>query len=242
MARRAEANAGLDIIPIPRFLSGDLTSLLCSRALPASFFLLVALAKLQSLANFVAQASPAQTAMDTLGFYAACLHRLAGVVFMALVVAFFIVRLNPVRSSRNLVHIVVALLGSFMMTVVAVAPMHGASNSLTVIATVIMVAGTAITAAALLFLRRSFSITPEARQLVTKGMYSFVRHPMYLGEILGSLGMVLLAISPFTVSIFALFVLLQIKRMDYEERILQQAFPDYGRYKRQTARLIPGVY
>jgi protein-S-isoprenylcysteine O-methyltransferase Ste14 len=238
---QAQASTSTQIRVSP-LLSEDLISLFCGRVLPASFFLLVALAKMESLRSFLAQTTAAGTWLDAVGFYASCLNRLTGAIFMALVVAFFIIRLKPRRSSHNVIHIGVALLGSFMMTAVAIAPMSETPNALTVIATVIMVSGTLITAAALLFLRRSFSITPEARQLVTSGMYSLVRHPMYLGEILGSLGMVLAAVSPFTVAIFTVFVLLQVRRMDYEERILEQAFPDYRLYKQQTPRLIPGVY
>ena len=34
----------------------------------------------------------------------------------------------------------------------------------------------------LLYLRRSLSIIPEARRLVTGGPYRFIRHPLYAGR------------------------------------------------------------
>ena len=40
----------------------------------------------------------------------------------------------------------------------------------------------------LAYLRRSFSIVPEARRLVTGGPYALSRHPVYLGEIIGAMG------------------------------------------------------
>jgi len=33
-----------------------------------------------------------------------------------------------------------------------------------------------------------------------------------------------------------------ILKMEYEEDLLQKHFPDYASYRKQTARLIPGVY
>ena len=35
---------------------------------------------------------------------------------------------------------------------------------------------------------------------------------------------------------------LQIMRMNYEEKVLREAFPEYDEYAKETARIIPGVY
>lgn len=216
--------------------------MLGGRVLPAAFCLLIGLARIQEFGLFVALRPDTTGWLETAGFYAACIHKLSAIVFMAMVITCFVIRAMPIRSARNPVQIAVALLGSFMMTAVAMAPQSATSPLLTIGAAVVMVVGSVFTAIALLFLGRSFSITPEARKLVTGGLYSIVRHPMYLGEMLGSLGMLMQALAPWTVLVFAAFCLMQVKRMDYEESVLQRVFPDYALYKRRTARLLPGLY
>ena len=64
------------------------------------------------------------------------------------------------------------------------------------------------------------AVLPEARGLVTTGAYRLVRHPLYLGEFVAMFGAMLPLLAPLTVSIFALFSLLQATRMVLEERVL----------------------
>jgi len=48
-----------------------------------------------------------------------------------------------------------------------------------------------------------------------------------------------------SVEAFALFLaqsFCQILRMNYEESVLGAAFPAYADYRRQTARMLPGLY
>ena len=244
MARRADASIfWLDQARVqPRPLGLDLPALLFGRALPATFYLMIVLVRLQELARFVVQPRVQGDWLLTTGFYAACVHKVAAIAFLSMVVACFVIRLNPVRAARDPLQIGVAILGSFLMTLVAMAPQAPTAPIFTVISALIMLAGSVFTAIALRFLGRSFSITPEARQLVTGGLYSVVRHPMYLGEMLGSAGLLLQALSPFTMIVFIAFCALQVKRMEYEEKVLQQVFPDYTLYRMKTARLIPKVY
>ena len=50
---------------------------------------------------------------------------------------------------------------------------------------------------------------PEARRLVTGGLYGLVRHPIYLGEIVGGAGLTLQAFSWPAFVIYLLFVAIQ---------------------------------
>lgn len=91
--------------------------------------------------------------------------------------------------------------------------------------------GTCITVTALYTLRSSFSIMTEARVLVTKGIYSYIQHPMYLGEYIAAFGSALLRSSPEKWLIYFLFVILQWIRLKNEEKKLKKSFKKYEEYK-----------
>jgi protein-S-isoprenylcysteine O-methyltransferase Ste14 len=84
----------------------------------------------------------------------------------------------------------------------------------------------------------------EGHELVTSGIYRVLRHPSYLGLLVGSLGWALAFRSIIGVIITALFLIPLIARMNAEERLLAGAFgADYAAYRARTKwRLLPGVY
>ena len=78
--------------------------------------------------------------------------------------------------------------------------------------------------------------------LVQSGIYGHVRHPLYLGLILGALGWSLFAASTlalaFTVAL-AVFLDLKSRR---EEAWLRERYPVYVHYARRVKRFVPGIY
>jgi protein-S-isoprenylcysteine O-methyltransferase Ste14 len=91
-------------------------------------------------------------------------------------------------------------------------------------------------------LGRCFGVLPDVRGLVTRGPYRFVRHPLYLGELTASLGMVVGASERLLpAAALVLSIVFQLIRTHFEERTLRAEFPEYETYAARTKRLIPGV-
>ena len=91
--------------------------------------------------------------------------------------------------------------------------------------------------------RREVTIEPNQR-VITTGLYRWVRHPAYAGNLLiyGALGLALGSWVSAATALTAAFVGL-LPRIKLEERTLEHAFgPAYVDYERATARLIPHLW
>jgi protein-S-isoprenylcysteine O-methyltransferase Ste14 len=83
-------------------------------------------------------------------------------------------------------------------------------------------------------------VLPEQR-LVTGGIYSRVRHPIYAGDLLLLLGLELALNSWLVVGVLAP-LLVVLRRSRIEEALLARTFGDYEAYRGQTKRFIPYLY
>ena len=113
---------------------------------------------------------------------------------------------------------------------------------LQVLADFLIIAGTIGSLVAVSRLGASFSVMPEARKLVTRGPYTVIRHPLYLAEMIGVLGLVLQFQQPWATLVGAAVFGLQYWRTVFEERVLMQAYPDYTNYRARTWRFLPYVF
>jgi protein-S-isoprenylcysteine O-methyltransferase Ste14 len=107
-----------------------------------------------------------------------------------------------------------------------------------------LIAGLLVVGIGFFGLGRTLTVSPVPKsdgQLVTSGMYSKVRHPIYSGLLLLALGIVLDAgYWPQLVLFVFLFVLLNAKA-NYEEELLKQKYPDYKKYAVHTPRFFPRI-
>ncbi len=84
-------------------------------------------------------------------------------------------------------------------------------------------------------LGKHFSTLPRARGLVTKGLYSRLRNPVYLFSTLSTIGAILPSKSILQYLFLTTIMVLQLIRSSKEERILKQKFGKrYSQYKAQT--------
>jgi protein-S-isoprenylcysteine O-methyltransferase Ste14 len=82
----------------------------------------------------------------------------------------------------------------------------------------------------------------EGGTLVTSGVYRWVRHPIYTGLILGTLGWSLWRENLLGVGLAVLlFVFFDLKSRR-EERWLMEAYSGYAEYRHHVKKLIPFVY
>ncbi|HEX8949967.1 MAG TPA: isoprenylcysteine carboxylmethyltransferase family protein [Dissulfurispiraceae bacterium] len=106
----------------------------------------------------------------------------------------------------------------------------------------LVLTGNFIVLAGITCLRRSFSITVEAREPVYEGIYQYVRHPLYLGESVATLGVLLFRCSKANIFLTALFIACQAFRAQLEERKLLAAFPSYWEYRQRTGAVFPKLW
>ena len=81
----------------------------------------------------------------------------------------------------------------------------------------------------------SFSVRPDARQLVTRGLYSKLRHPVYVFGSLAWLGALLTLLGWQALIIWLVVVVIEIGRARREERVLAEKFgAEYEAYRSRT--------
>jgi protein-S-isoprenylcysteine O-methyltransferase Ste14 len=175
------------------------------------------------------------------------LPRLLYLLFCSIPVGLYLTRPMPVTRDGRLVARAAAFGGTCMQLVIgAFIPQHRLlfhpPDVLVFVASLMSIAAFAFAVVGLGYLRRSVSIIPEARRVVTGGPYRIVRHPLYLAEITAAVALVLAA--PYLTPVIALvaFVLLQGARARFEERLLIETFPEYAGYQKRTSALIPFVW
>jgi protein-S-isoprenylcysteine O-methyltransferase Ste14 len=103
----------------------------------------------------------------------------------------------------------------------------------------LMVGGMIVTLVATLSLRTSFSLMAEARPLVRSGLFRWMRHPIYTGNFIMSLGVLLLHLDYRRALVYAGVVLGHFWRARLEERKLLTVYPEYAGYQRTTGMFLP---
>ena len=84
-------------------------------------------------------------------------------------------------------------------------------------------------------LGEAFSVGAEARKLVTNGLYAKIRHPIYVFGTFAFLFVVLALQGWFALVIWAIVLLIQVRRAQKEERLLMEMFgEEYAAYKSKT--------
>lgn len=92
------------------------------------------------------------------------------------------------------------------------------------------------------YLSRTIEVQDD-QQLIDKGLYSIVRHPMYTATLLMFLSMPLVLGSWWALLIFSIYPILIIRRIQNEEQVLAKGLKGYVDYQQRVRwRLIPWVW
>jgi protein-S-isoprenylcysteine O-methyltransferase Ste14 len=114
-----------------------------------------------------------------------------------------------------------------------------------IVGVVLMAGGAWLVLRGIVDLRENLTLWPrprDASRLIDTGAYRLVRHPIYGGQVIGALGLGLLAASPVTIlAVLGLALLFSVKSRR-EEAWLLERHPEYAAYRARTRRLIPWLY
>ena len=81
------------------------------------------------------------------------------------------------------------------------------------------------------------------QRLITDGVYSHIRHPLYLGEISRNLGFALFFSSFYGLAVMIIANLFLVMRIQIEEKMLIEKFgKTYEEYIKKTYKLIPYIF
>ncbi len=84
-------------------------------------------------------------------------------------------------------------------------------------------------------LGEAFSVRPEARHLVTEGLYSKIRHPIYVFGSTAFFGAILALLGWSVVIAWVVVAAVQFRRAGREDQVLAQAFgQEYAAYRDRT--------
>jgi protein-S-isoprenylcysteine O-methyltransferase Ste14 len=108
-------------------------------------------------------------------------------------------------------------------------------NAQRYIGTVLAVVGVSFIGLARYQLGKSFSIKAEARALVTTGLYSKIRNPIYVFGLVMLIGLILVLQKPALWIVLVVVAIGQTVRARQEARALEAAFGEqYREYRRKT--------
>ena len=89
---------------------------------------------------------------------------------------------------------------------------------------------------------KNLNIQPSLRQnhkLITKGIYTYIRHPMYTSVLLLCFGLMLNNNTLATQVVMLILVIDLILKSNFEEKLLSKRFKNYDEYRQKTGRFIP---
>jgi protein-S-isoprenylcysteine O-methyltransferase Ste14 len=142
-------------------------------------------------------------------------------------------RKQPMNLNRGVILVIVVPLVGIAILIYEFA--HPPWSPLRVAGLALMFPALALLTVARFQLGNSFSVTPQAKNLVTHGIYSRIRNPIYFFGTFVFVGLFLFLERPWLLLLTVPVLTLQIIRARAESRVLEEHFgEEYRRYKAST--------
>lgn len=176
----------------------------------------------------------------------ASLHHTAGIsdfVWMigaGLMGALSLIRVPPAAAMINVRSVFAT--AAMMVTPAFIIPRGGSTGTLAAAGLMIECCGVILSEGSRIYLGRRFGFLPANRGIVSSGPFGLIRHPIYSGFLILTIGLVMAYPNPRNLVILGVSIPLMILRIDLEEELLARD-AEYRDYCATTRyRLIPFVY
>jgi protein-S-isoprenylcysteine O-methyltransferase Ste14 len=162
--------------------------------------------------------------------------------FMFLLATAYLIRIHATEKAQGFWERTFPLL-VFLVSIAGMGLLHSRPGSpnfyLAVTGLLVAPPGLCLSIWSVWHLRGSFSILAEARRTVASGPYRYIRHPLYVGEIVTMLGVCLLIGTGIALLFWGVISVSQLARARIEEKKLSRALSDYEVYRRMTPFIFP---
>ncbi len=119
------------------------------------------------------------------------------------------------------------------------------NNYITILSIITVFMGVIIRGFSIKYLGKYFSRDIETwskHHVVDRGLYKYIRHPAYLGNIIQILGFPLILNAYYSLTLSVVVIFCFLKRIKLEEDFLEENLKGYTEYKKETYRLIPFIW
>ncbi|MEW6614218.1 MAG: methyltransferase [Thermodesulfobacteriota bacterium] len=169
------------------------------------------------------------------------LPRASIAIQLLIIIITMVIRTTPIRITPNPWYWLLAFVVTYFGFFIAAFAQKGTALIPGVIPNFLSILALAVAVYARLSLGRNIGLVPAQRNIITRGAYGFVRHPIYTGLILSYVGFSLRMFSPRNVTMALLGVGLIVLKSFIEEGFLREA-PEYADYMdRVRWRWFPGL-
>ena len=138
-------------------------------------------------------------------------------------------------APRNIIQVVLLAIAGVCCDLFMFLRWPGERDAIRWIGLVVSLIGLAGVISARCTLGRSFSVRAKATRLVTGGLYSRIRNPIYVSGMFFIAGMIIMLRMPLLALVFVILIPVQIRRARQEASVLESTFGDeYRRYRART--------